>query len=49
MNSEIFKYLKKYSTVKNVKQAINEEHNEVIELVVKDGQQLDLQKLKLLL
>ena len=29
--------------------AINEEHNEVIELVVKENQQLDLQKLKLLL
>lgn len=28
---------------------INEEHNEVIELVVKEGQQLDLQKLKILL
>ena len=28
---------------------INEEHNEVIELVVKDGQQLDLPKLKQLL
>ena len=42
-----FQYLTANKTAKT--QAINEEHNEVIELVVKEGQQLDLQKLKLLL
>jgi L-rhamnose mutarotase len=42
-----FQYLAANKTVKST--AINEEHNEVIELVVKKGQQLDLQKLKLLL
>jgi hypothetical protein len=42
-----FQYLTANKTVKSA--AINEEHNEVIELVVKEGQQLDLQKLKLLL
>ncbi len=44
-----FRYFKKYSTVKNVQQPINEEHNEVIELIVKVGKQLDLSKLKQLL
>jgi L-rhamnose mutarotase len=42
-----FQYLAANKTTKTL--AINEEHNEVIELVVKEGQQLDLQKLKLLL
>lgn len=42
-----FQYLTANKTAKAA--AINEEHNEVIELVVKEGQQLDLQKLKLLL
>ncbi|MGF2412455.1 L-rhamnose mutarotase [Ferruginibacter sp.] len=42
-----FQYLTANKTAKTP--TINEEHNEVIELVVKEGQQLDLQKLKLLL
>jgi L-rhamnose mutarotase/Right handed beta helix region len=42
-----FQYLTANKTAKT--QAINEEHNEVIELVVKEGQQLDMLKLKLLL
>jgi hypothetical protein len=43
-----FQYLAANKTAK-AKLPINEEHNEVIELVVKDGKQLDLQKLKQLL
>lgn len=43
-----FQYLAASKTAK-ANLPINEEHNEVIELVVKDGKQLDLQKLKLLL
>ncbi len=43
-----FQYLAANKTVK-VNLPINEEHNEVIELVVKEGMQLDLPKLKLLL
>lgn len=43
-----FQYLTTYKTTKAIL-PINEEHNEVIELVVKEGKQLDLQKLKLLL
>ncbi len=42
-----FQYLAAHATVKSPK--INEEHHEVIELVVKDGRQLDLPKLKVLL
>ncbi|MGB3008287.1 MAG: L-rhamnose mutarotase, partial [Chitinophagaceae bacterium] len=42
-----FQYLTANKTAKV--QAVNEEHNEVIELVVKDGKQLDLPKLKQLL
>jgi hypothetical protein len=45
---ESFQYLQVYKTEK-ANLPINEEHNEVIELVVKEGKQLDLQKLKLLL
>lgn len=43
-----FEYLAANKTA-NGNQPINEEHNEIIELVVKDGKQLDLQQLKLLL
>lgn len=43
-----FQYLAANRTA-NHQLPVNEEHNEVIELVVKDGQQLDLQKLKSLL
>jgi hypothetical protein len=43
-----FQYLTVNKTART-NQPINEEHNEVIELVVKDGMQLDLQKLKSLL
>jgi hypothetical protein len=42
-----FQYLANNKTAKGL--TVNEEHNEVIELVVKEGKQLDLQKLKLLL
>lgn len=43
-----FQYLTANKSAKG-NQPINEEHNEVIELVVREGQQLDLQKLKKLL
>lgn len=43
-----FQYLTAFKSSK-AKLPINEEHREVIELVVKEGKQLDLQKLKLLL
>ncbi len=43
-----FQYLAANKTAKG-NQAINEEHNEVIELVVKENEQLDVQKLKALL
>jgi hypothetical protein len=43
-----FQYLAANKTAK-AKLPINEEHNEVIELVVKDGKQLDLPKLKQIL
>ncbi len=45
---EMYRYLLANKTAVT-NQPINEEHNEVIELVVKEGKQLDLQKLKLLL
>lgn len=44
-----YSYLLKEKTSQLVRQPINEEHNEVIELVVKDGKSLDVSKLKLLL
>jgi hypothetical protein len=44
-----FQYLTKERTSYLVKQPINEEHNEVIELVVKENQQLNLSKLKQIL
>ena len=44
-----FNYLAKDKTSVTVKQPINEEHNEVIELVVKENKSLDAVKLKLLL
>ena len=43
-----FRYLTENRTAR-ASQSINEEHSEIIELVVKEGQQLDLLKLKLLL
>ncbi len=46
---QAYQYLTKERTSSLVKQPINEEHNEVIELVVKQGQQLNLSKLKQLL
>lgn len=44
-----FNYLAKEKTSASVKQSINEDHNEVIELVVKENKSLDVVKLKLLL
>jgi len=44
-----FKYLAKEKTSATVKQAINEEHSEVIELIVKENKSLDVTKLKQLL
>jgi len=44
-----YQYLLKEKTALTVKQAINEEHNEVIELVVKDVKTFDVHKLKQLL
>ena len=44
-----FHYLPKEKTSANVKQPINEEHHEVIGLVVKENQSLDMVKLKTLL
>ena len=44
-----YSYLLKEKTSHLVNQPINEEHNEVIELVVKGNKILDIQKLKLLL
>jgi hypothetical protein len=41
--------LAKGKTSATIKQAINEEHNEVIELVVKENKPLDVLKLKLLM
>ena len=40
-----FQYLTANKTAK-ANQSINEEHNEVIELVVKDGKELNVEKLK---
>jgi len=44
-----FNYLAKEKTSATIKQAINEEHSEVIELIVKENKSLDVTKLKLLL
>ena len=44
-----FRFLAKEKTSSFVKQSINEEHNEVIELIMKENKSLDIAKLKLLL
>jgi len=44
-----FNYLSKEKTATSIKQSINEEHNEVIELIVKENKSLDVAKLKELL
>lgn len=41
-----YQYWGNAKTSSSVKQPINEEHDEVLELVMKDGQQLDIPKLK---
>jgi hypothetical protein len=47
--TDSYEWLAKERTAYKLSLPINEEHNEVIELVVKDGKQLDITKLKQLL
>ena len=44
-----YRHLAKYTTTKNLNLPVNEQRNELLELVVKDGQQINVKKLKDLL